>query len=181
MFPDQAFSRHAGGNLFPRSGTAVAVATGGLPIDHAAPYREPAEHRERPKHLNKRPCRAAAKALAMGQLRTLLLYEPMKSCRIHIVGASGAGVTTLGRALAAALAFPHHDTDDYFWFPTTPPYRRMRERDDRLRLVRDVFLERPDWVLSGSIDSWGDSIAPLFDVVAFRTGSDRDSYQATIP
>jgi hypothetical protein len=35
----------------------------------------------------------------MGQLRTLLLYEPMKSCRIHIMGASGGGVTTLGRAV----------------------------------------------------------------------------------
>jgi adenylate kinase family enzyme len=36
----------------------------------------------------------------------------MKSDRIHITGASGAGVTTRGRALADALALPHHDTDD---------------------------------------------------------------------
>jgi adenylate kinase family enzyme len=36
----------------------------------------------------------------------------MKSRRIHVTGASGAGVTTLGRALADALAIPHHDTDD---------------------------------------------------------------------
>jgi adenylate kinase family enzyme len=47
----------------------------------------------------------------------------MKSCRIHIMGASGSGVTSLGRASADALAIPHHDTDDYFWQPTTPPYR----------------------------------------------------------
>jgi ABC-type dipeptide/oligopeptide/nickel transport system ATPase subunit len=47
----------------------------------------------------------------------------MKSCRIHLMGASGTGVTTLGRALADALAIPHHDTDDYFW---QPPYRRIR-------------------------------------------------------
>jgi adenylate kinase family enzyme len=32
----------------------------------------------------------------------------MKSCRIHIMGASGAGVTSLGRALADAIAIPHH-------------------------------------------------------------------------
>jgi adenylate kinase family enzyme len=38
----------------------------------------------------------------------------MKSRRVHIMGASGADVTTLGRALADALAAPHHDTDDYF-------------------------------------------------------------------
>jgi adenylate kinase family enzyme len=51
----------------------------------------------------------------------------MKSRRIHIMGASGAGVTSLGRALADTLAIPHHDTDDYFWQPTTPPYRDRRE------------------------------------------------------
>ena len=45
----------------------------------------------------------------------------MRTCRIHVFGASGAGVTTLGRALADALGTPHHDTDDYFWLPTTPP------------------------------------------------------------
>ena len=42
----------------------------------------------------------------------------MRTRRIHIVGASGAGVTTLGRAVADALAIPHHDTDDFFWLPT---------------------------------------------------------------
>jgi adenylate kinase family enzyme len=53
-------------------------------------------------------------------------------------GASGAGVTSLGRAVADALAIPHHDTDDYFWQPTPPPYRDKREIADRLRLMREV-------------------------------------------
>ena len=51
----------------------------------------------------------------------------MKASRIHIVGASGAGVTTLGRALANALAIAHHDTDDYFWRPTASPYTGNRD------------------------------------------------------
>jgi len=91
----------------------------------------------------------------------------MTSARIHIMGASGSGVTTLGRAAADALAFPHHDTDDYYWLPTTPPYRRKRAIDDRVRLMREVFLDRSDWVLSGSLDGWGDPIVPLFDLVVF--------------
>jgi adenylate kinase family enzyme len=91
----------------------------------------------------------------------------MKTCRVHITGASGAGVTSLGRALADSLAVPHHDTDDYFWRPTTPPYREQREVADRLRLMREVFLERPDWVLSGSLDGWADPIIPLLDLVVF--------------
>ena len=91
----------------------------------------------------------------------------MKTCRIHITGASGAGVTSVGRALADALAISHHDTDDYFWRPTNPPYREMREVADRLRLMREVFLDRSDWVLSGSLDGWGDPIIPLFDLAVF--------------
>jgi adenylate kinase family enzyme len=91
----------------------------------------------------------------------------MKSCRIHIMGASGSGATSLGRALADALAVPHHDTDDYFWQPTIPPYQNKRERAERLRLMREVFLPRADWVLSGSLVEWGDAIIPSFDLVVF--------------
>jgi hypothetical protein len=43
----------------------------------------------------------------------------------------------------------------------------MREVADRLRLMREVFLDRSDWVLSGSLDSWGDSVIPLLDLVVF--------------
>jgi adenylate kinase family enzyme len=91
----------------------------------------------------------------------------MKRCRIHITGASGSGATTLGRALAQALAFPHHDTDDYFWQPTIPPYQAKREAADRLRLMREMFLPRADWVLSGSLEGWGDPLISDFDLVAF--------------
>ena len=91
----------------------------------------------------------------------------MKTCRVHITGASGSGVTTLGRALADAAALPHHDTDDYYWRPTSPPYRDKRMAEDRLRLMREMFLDRPAWVLTGLLDSWGDPIIPLFDLVVF--------------
>ena len=91
----------------------------------------------------------------------------MKACRIHIMGASGAGVTTLGRLTANTLGIPHHDTDDYYWRPTTPPYREKRSVADRLRLMEEVFLPGLDWVLSGSLDGWGDPIVPLFDLVIF--------------
>lgn len=91
----------------------------------------------------------------------------MKSRRIHITGASGAGVTTLGRALADALALPHHDTDDYYWKPTEPPYRDKRASGDRVRLMQEMFVPRAGWVLSGSLDGWGDVLVPCFDLVVF--------------
>ncbi|MBV9393552.1 MAG: hypothetical protein JOZ84_03985 [Methylobacteriaceae bacterium] len=91
----------------------------------------------------------------------------MQSRRVHITGASGTGTTTLGRALADALAVPHHDTDDYFWAPTTPSFQRKRDVADRLRLMREVFLPSPEWVLSGSLTGWGDPLVPLLDLVVF--------------
>jgi adenylate kinase family enzyme len=93
----------------------------------------------------------------------------MKSRRIHLMGASGSGVTTLGRALAGRLALPHHDSDDYFWLPTAPPYQTTRPASERLRLMREIFLPRLDWVLSGTVTGWGDELIPLFDLVVYVT------------
>jgi adenylate kinase family enzyme len=85
-----------------------------------------------------------------------------------VTGASGAGVTTLGRALAGRLAVSHLDTDDFYWLPSDPPYRVKRETPDRLRLLHEALRGAPHgWVLSGSLDGWGDPLVPLFDLVVF--------------
>lgn len=72
---------------------------------------------------------------------------------IHITGASGCGVTTLGRAVASALGALHVDADDVFWLPTDPPYTQRRERGARLQMLNESFLRAGArcWVLSGSI------------------------------
>ncbi len=75
--------------------------------------------------------------------------------RIHITGASGCGVSTLGRALADRLASQAFDTDDFYWVPTDPPFSEKRPIPDRIRLMREIFLDRSDWILSGSLQSWG--------------------------
>ncbi|WP_373354613.1 AAA family ATPase [Pseudoroseicyclus sp. CXY001] len=89
--------------------------------------------------------------------------------RFHITGASGSGVTTLGRALAQALSCPSFDTDDFFWLPTDPPYAEKRPVTRRLALMNELFLRRPGWVLSGSLNGWGDPLIPFFDAVVFVT------------
>ncbi|WP_206079749.1 hypothetical protein [Propioniciclava coleopterorum] len=86
---------------------------------------------------------------------------------MHITGASGAGTTTLGRALATAWSVPHADTDDYFWVPTAPPYTTKRAASGRLRLMEELFLPRDAWVLSGSLVGWGDQLVDRFDAVVF--------------
>ena len=50
----------------------------------------------------------------------------MRAPRIYITGASCAGVTTLGSALARALDAVHVDVDDYYWLPSDPPFSRKR-------------------------------------------------------
>lgn len=91
----------------------------------------------------------------------------MMPCRLHITGASGAGTTTLGRAMAAAWSVPFHDTDDYFWQPTEPPYTTRREAAERLELMQRMFVPRRAWVLAGSLIGWGDPLIPSFDLVVF--------------
>jgi adenylate kinase family enzyme len=87
--------------------------------------------------------------------------------RIHILGASGSGTTTLGRAVAAHLPCPHFDTDDYFWLPTDPPFTEPRERTERAQLLMDDITTHDAWVVSGSLCGWGDVAIPLFELVVF--------------
>jgi adenylate kinase family enzyme len=87
--------------------------------------------------------------------------------RIHLVGASGSGTTTLGRALAQHLGVPHFDADDYYWLPTEPKFEQVRDRAVRQALLGNDLDHHPSWVLSGSLCGWGDLFIPLFDLVIF--------------
>jgi adenylate kinase family enzyme len=88
-------------------------------------------------------------------------------CRVHILGASGAGTTTLGRAVAEELRVAFLDTDSFFWLPSEPPYRQRRERSERRELLDSELRRHEQWVLSGSLCGWGDVFVPLFDLVVY--------------
>ena len=87
--------------------------------------------------------------------------------RVHILGASGSGTSTLAHALARAGQASAFDTDDYFWEPTQPPYQTPRPVEQRLTLLRAAVGQTPSWVLAGSLCGWGDPIVPLFELVVF--------------
>lgn len=91
----------------------------------------------------------------------------MRRCRLHVMGASGSGTTTLARTLASWWAVPHADADDYFWVPSDPPYVEKRPESDRLTLMREVFVPREAWVLSGSMLGWGEDVVAHCDAVVF--------------
>lgn len=87
--------------------------------------------------------------------------------KLHLFGASGAGVSTLGTALGAALGVPYFDSDDYFWLPTPPAFTARRPPAARdAALARDL-ASQPSWVLGGSIVGWGPHWLAAFDLVVF--------------
>lgn len=84
--------------------------------------------------------------------------------RIHIMGASGAGTTTLGKALAARLPHVQLDSDDYYW---EQKYSIKSDVAARLsRLQADLKRKEP-WILSGALCGWGDPLRDTFDLVIF--------------
>jgi adenylate kinase family enzyme len=89
--------------------------------------------------------------------------------RIHLTGASGSGTTTLGAVLAQRLSCPHFDTDSFYWLPTDPPFRDVRPVEERLGMLEAKLASTMDWILSGSLDGWGDPLIVQFDLVVFLT------------
>jgi adenylate kinase family enzyme len=87
--------------------------------------------------------------------------------RIGITGASGCGVTTLGRALARTLGAVHIDMDDHFWVATDPPYQVKRDVPERLRRIRAEQARTGRWVVSGTLDGWAEPVTREVELIVF--------------
>lgn len=87
--------------------------------------------------------------------------------RIHVLGASGSGTTSLGALLSAVHGHRHVDVDHFYWLPTDPPYQEARPPAARLARLRSALDASPSWMLTGSLCGWGDPLIPEFDLVVF--------------
>jgi len=87
--------------------------------------------------------------------------------KIHLMGASGTGVTTLGRSLALALNIPYFDSDDYFWLASDPPFTFRRPVEERNAMITTDLAAYSSWILGGSVVHWGQGTFPPFDLVVF--------------
>ena len=87
--------------------------------------------------------------------------------RIHILGASGSGTSTLGAALAARLGHPHVDADTLFWMTTDPPFTTRRPAEERHALLLRLLPVTGQWVFSGSALKWASSLEPVYDLIVF--------------
>lgn len=87
--------------------------------------------------------------------------------RIYLIGASCAGVSTLGALLSGQFGVPLLDVDDFYWMPTDPPFTTKRPPEDRVRLIGDRQARAGGWVLAGSFIGWGDALIAEVDLIAF--------------
>jgi Adenylate kinase and related kinases len=87
--------------------------------------------------------------------------------RIHIVGASASGTTTLADAISKQTGYCHFDTDKYYWLPTDVPFTQKRTVEERQAILKRDLEKRSEWILSGSLCGWGDIFIPCFELVIY--------------
>jgi adenylate kinase family enzyme len=87
--------------------------------------------------------------------------------RIHILGPSGSGTTTLGENLAQVLGIKHLDADDFFWKQTPVLFSEKRPIEERLEKINQEIEGLEEWVISGSLCGWGDPLIAQFTSVFF--------------
>lgn len=84
--------------------------------------------------------------------------------KIHILGASGSGASTLGSELSLILPRVNLDGDDYFWIEK---FTEQRASKERVLLLKEDLSNYKQWILSGAVCGWGDELKSYFDLVIF--------------
>lgn len=75
--------------------------------------------------------------------------------RLLISGGPGSGCTTTAKALGERLGVPVVDSDAYFHKPTDPPFQVQYALEERRALLKPVLDPEGNWILSGSVATWG--------------------------
>ncbi len=87
--------------------------------------------------------------------------------KLLLFGASGSGVSTLGGQLAQTLNFPFLDCDDYYWEKSKVPFTIKRDPVIRNAMLKADMAKHTDWIIGGSLVSWGEEWLSAFDLSVF--------------
>ncbi|MDR1330291.1 MAG: shikimate kinase [Oscillospiraceae bacterium] len=88
--------------------------------------------------------------------------------KIHLLGPSCSGTSTLGKLIAEKYKIPWYDTDEIFWIKTDPPFTAKREINERKIMLKEIFEKNYSLVLSGSAMEWGDFIKEYLDIIIYK-------------
>ena len=73
--------------------------------------------------------------------------------KIHIIGGSGTGKTTLADKLAEEYAIAHSDLDDLQWDNKAEGYGVKRDPKERDAMLAEI-LATDDWIIEGVYYKW---------------------------
>ena len=93
--------------------------------------------------------------------------EGARPDRLLVTGAAGSGTTTLAVALARHMGGTAVEADDFYWLPTTPPYRDRRPADARRALALEALAAPGPVVMAGSVMGWGTDVEEAFGLIVF--------------
>ncbi|QHX35907.1 hypothetical protein STIUS_v1c03530 [Spiroplasma sp. TIUS-1] len=86
--------------------------------------------------------------------------------KIQIIGASGSGKTTLGKYISNQLGINFIDTDKYYWKDAKNNVpNSIKEREQIF--LKDLYIDRDNWVVSGSIFSWNKTHLMDKDIIIY--------------
>lgn len=87
--------------------------------------------------------------------------------KIHLLGPSGSGTSTLGDALSKELNVPWFDSDDIYWERTNPPFTVIRSLVERQKILREIDSNNDSWIISGSMLEWGDFLRDKMELIIY--------------
>lgn len=87
--------------------------------------------------------------------------------KIHIFGASGSGVSTLGKLLANEYQINCFDADNFYWKTTDPPFQESFPVEERKLKISNAVKPYDEWIISGSLVSWGELVQQQFTVAIY--------------
>ena len=80
--------------------------------------------------------------------------RPPDGPRLRVMGSTGSGKTTAGRAIAAALGVPFLELDNIHWHMVQPMYSTHRSHEECAALLQEFLDANPAWVMDGSYGRW---------------------------
>ena len=87
---------------------------------------------------------------------------------IMIMGAAGAGKTTLGKLVAEKLGFKFIDIDEYIWRNDTEnPFTLMYSKEEKICRLMEAISEVEHFVMAGSMYSFHEHFDPYFELVVY--------------